>query len=44
MVIFNGNLFQCLNVELTEIVNQEIIFMKTTTEWVVGYKIRPFGD
>ena len=30
--------------ELTELVNQEIIFMKTTSEWVVGYIIRSFGD
>ena len=28
--------------EHTELVNQQII-MKTTTEWVVGYIIRPFG-
>ena len=30
--------------KLTELVNQEIIFMKTTSEWVVGYIIRSFGD
>ena len=29
--------------EYTELVNQQFIFMKTTTEWVVGYIIRPFG-
>ena len=28
--------------EHMELVNQQII-MKTTTEWVVGYLIRPFG-
>ena len=28
--------------EHTELVNQQFIFMKTT-EWVVGYLIRPFG-
>ena len=30
--------------ELTELVNQQIIFMEITFEWVVGYIIRPFGD
>ena len=29
--------------EHTELVHQQIIFVKTTTEWVVGYLIRPFG-
>ena len=29
--------------EYTELVNQQFIFMKTTTEWVFGYIIRPFG-
>ena len=28
--------------EHTELVNQQIIFMKTTTEWVVGYLVKPF--
>ena len=29
--------------ELTELVNQQIIFMKTTFEWVVDYIMRPLG-
>ena len=29
--------------EHMELVNQQIMFMKTTIEWVVGYLIRPFG-
>ena len=31
------------SIEHTELVNQQVIFMKTTIEWVVGYLIRPFG-
>ena len=52
-VMFNGNLKLIKNpavllihkfsTEHTELVNQQIIFMKTTIEWVVGYLIRPFG-
>ena len=28
--------------EHTELVNQQIVFMKTTIEWVIDYLIRPF--
>ena len=35
-------LIQKFSTEHTELVNQQII-TKTTTEWVIGYLIRPFG-
>ena len=37
-------LFHKFSTELTELVNQQIIFMKTTFKWVVGYIIKRFGD
>ena len=36
-------LIHTFSTEHTELVNQQIIFMKTTIEWVVGYLKRPFG-
>ena len=36
-------LIHTFSTEHTELVNQQIIFMKTAIEWVVGYLIRPFG-
>ena len=31
------------SIKHTELVNHQIIFMKMTIEWVIGYLIRPFG-